>query len=116
MLTHSASTHRPSINGMLPMMVSDWLSSMVSACTNNTAMRTTSIRSTMSSRVDSTSSFGHGASWSIRSIAGSATPRRSVVTTPASLVGEDCRVEAIKGAGSGSVDEGCVANKGDVID
>lgn len=117
MLTHPTPTNRPPINRVLSVVMFNRLTGMMTTVTtNNTTMRTAAIRSTMSSRVNSTGSLRHGASRTIRSIAGSAAPSRAVMASPAGLVREDCRVEAVEGVGACSIDEGSVADEGDVVD
>lgn len=115
MLAHPAVVDRPAVNRVLA-VVSDRLTSVMSTGTNNTTVRATAVRSTVGGRVDGTGSLCHGASRTVRSVTGSAAPGRAVVTSPAGLVSEDCRVEAVEGVGAGSVDEGRMANKRDVVD
>jgi hypothetical protein len=96
---------------------------MMALTPDNATVSTTSIGGAMVSRTRSRSSMlgagsslSHGATRSISSITGSATPGSAVVGSPSSLASEDCVVETIEGGGTGAVDEGSVANKGNVVE
>jgi hypothetical protein len=58
----------------------------------------------------------HGATGPISSVEGSAAPAAALVCAPASLASKGSVVEAVRGAGTGAVDEWCVAEKRDVVE
>jgi hypothetical protein len=58
----------------------------------------------------------HGAAGAISSVERSAAPAAALVCTPASLARKHGVVEAIEGACASAVDEGCVAEEGDVVE
>jgi hypothetical protein len=115
MLAHPASTYRPAVNGVVTRVSSSMFASVATA-TNDTAVGTTTIRSTVGSRVKATSSLSHGSSRTISSVTGCTTPGRAIVATPASLAGKDCGVEAIEGVGTATVDERGMTDEGNVVD
>jgi hypothetical protein len=57
----------------------------------------------------------HSATGTVSSIERRAAPAATLVCAPASLAGEGGVVEAVEGAGTGAVDERCVAEKRDVV-
>jgi hypothetical protein len=117
MLAHPAISHRPAANRVAVVVpMTDRLASVVRAVSNNTAMRTAAVARAVDGRAHTAGSLRHGAPGSIRSITGRAAPSGAIVSAPAGLAREDCAVEAVEGVGARAVDEGRVADEGDVVD
>jgi hypothetical protein len=70
----------------------------------------------MSSASNTANGSSHGATRRVRSVAGSTTPGTGFVGAPVGFAGEGCVVEAVEGVGASAVDEGGVADEGDVVD
>jgi hypothetical protein len=70
----------------------------------------------LSSASNTTSGSRHGATGRVRSVAGSTAPGASIVSAPVGFAGEGCVVEAVEGVGTSAVDEGGVAEEGDMVD
>lgn len=103
-LSHPAATHRAAVDGV------------VARSANHAAMRAAAVRRALDSRVsDCSGGLGHCAAGTVCGVAWGATPCGSVVGAPAGLAGEDSVVEAVEGIGAGAVDEGSVADEGDVV-
>lgn len=58
----------------------------------------------------------HGSPRTISSIKGRTAPATCIMGAPTGLAGEDSVVEAVKGAGTSTVDKGSVAHEGDVVE
>ena len=58
----------------------------------------------------------HRSPWAIGSVSWCTAPGAAVVGAPACLSGEGSVVKAVEGGGAGAVDEGGVAEEGDVVD
>jgi hypothetical protein len=78
--------------------------------------RSATVRSVLSISSRSLRLRSHGAAGTISSVERRAAPATALVCTPASLAGEGGVVEAVKGAGTGAVDERCVAQQRNVVE
>lgn len=102
---------------------SNGVAASASTSADNTAVCALSVASpgvssvvALSSASNTTSGSRHGATGRVRSVAGSTAPGAGIVSAPVSFAGEGCVVEAVEGVGAGAVDEGGVAEEGDVVD
>jgi hypothetical protein len=116
MLAHPAIRHRSAANRVAVVVVTNRLASVVRTVTNDTAMSTAAVARAVDGRVDSACGLRHSTPGSVRGIAGRTAPGGAVVSAPAGLTREHCAVEAVEGVGPSSVDEGRVADEGDVVD
>lgn len=104
-LAHAASSDGSSVDGVR------------TTSTDDATVCATSVSSAMRSGSGSgRSSLSHGAARAIGSVEGSTAPGAALVGTPASLASPDSVVEAIESVGTSAVDEGGVAEEGNVVD
>jgi hypothetical protein len=104
MLPHTTSSNRPPLD-RVPTTIP-----------HNATMRPAAICSAMSGSISGTGGLRHSTAWTIRSIERCTGPRTTVMCTPAGLAGPARVVEAVEGGGTGTVDEGGVAEERDVVD